>query len=80
MFFNPDDDKNITLSSYWAKAASAALISIFLAFSLTPVFTVRPCIWGLCVMQCATVSVYALACTDACCAHPLRDGQAELKG
>jgi len=31
-------------------------------------------------MQCATVSVYALACTDACCAHPLRDGQAELKG
>jgi len=52
---------------------SASLISITLALSRTPVYTVRPRATALC-----GVPVYAPAFAGTQCAYPWRDGQAEL--
>ena len=49
-----------------------ALISVSLALSQTPVYTVRPRIRG------ASASVYISAFAGTHCTYPRRDGQAEL--
>jgi len=52
-----------------------ALISIFLAFSQTPVYTTRPFVWGECIVWCACLCPsfhrYSMHL-------PTEDGQAEL--
>jgi len=58
------------------KAPSAALISVSLALSQTPVYTARPRIYGASASR--GVPVYVPDFADTYCAYPRRDGQAEL--
>jgi len=58
------------------KTHCAALISVFLALSQTPVFTLQDHGYGARASRGVPVYVPAFAGTD--CAYPRRDGQAEL--
>jgi len=58
-------------------AHMAALISVSLALSQTPVYTARPRIRRVASAS-RGVPVYVPAFADARCVHPRRGGQAEL--
>jgi len=57
------------------KAHRAALTSVSLALSETPVYTARPWIWGYCIARCACLR-------PSLCwyfrVYPRRDGQVKL--